>query len=63
MIGDVTEKILKADMNTCLKDINIPINGYLEKGVSLDKLKLADVRSIFKKGDNQEKETIDLTVF
>lgn len=50
-------------MNTCLKDINIPINDYLEKGVSLDKLKLADVRSIFKKGDNQEKETIDLTVF
>ena len=63
MIGDATEKILKADMNTCLKDINIPINDCLGKGVSLDKLKLADVRSIFKKGDNQEKETIDLTVF
>ena len=42
-----------------VKEITIIINGYIEKGIFPDDLKLVDVSPIFKKADSFEKENYE----
>ena len=53
---DIPAKILKSSINAYLSELAILINNGLKKGVLPDDLKLADVKTIFKKENNPNKE-------
>ena len=63
LVGDIPADMLKVTLDIHLSPITKIINLSFENECFLDDLKLAEVSPIFKKNDDLDKETIDLSVF
>ena len=62
-VGDVPAEMLKSIIDVHVSLLTKIMNSYIRNGCFPDELKAAEVTTIFKKNDDLNNKTIDLSVF